>query len=64
VTYDGVKVFSATRAEMRETLGEKVTEWSTAHPELEVVDVQVCQSSDRAYHCLSIAVFYSEATPS
>jgi len=41
-------------------LGDYVSEWITAHPELEVVDVVVAQSSDTRAHCLSIIVFYND----
>jgi hypothetical protein len=54
----GVKVFTATRAREREELGEAVTRWLAAHPDVEPVRTDVLQSSDAAYHCLSIVVFY------
>ena len=48
------KVFSATKAKDREVLGEKVTKWLRSLPAgHEVKDVQVRQSSDREFHCLS-----------
>lgn len=56
--FTGVKVFSATMQQEREVLGEKVTAWLAANPALVVVDVMVRQSSDEAFHCLSITVFY------
>lgn len=55
--YTHVKVFSATRYVERERLGEHLTEWLAANPQLEVVDTQVLQSSDAAYHCSSIVIF-------
>lgn len=57
---DGLKVFSATKAQEREELGEKVTEWLRKHPHLEVIDRVVTQSSDEAFHCLAITIFYRE----
>ena len=59
--FNGVKVFSATMVNERERLGEKVTEWLNAHPHCEVRDMVVTQSSDEAFHCLAITVFYWEA---
>lgn len=58
--YNGVKVFSATKAKERESLGESLTSWLNAHPKIEVVNTVVTQSSDREFHCLSITVFYNE----
>ena len=54
--YDGVKVFSATKAREREELGERTTEW-LRNNKVEVVDTIVTQSSDREFHCLTITVF-------
>ena len=56
--FDGVKVFSATKARDREMLGERMTEWLDRHPDINVVDTVVTQSSDREFHCLSITIFY------
>jgi hypothetical protein len=52
-----IKVFSATMARERETLGERVTDWLKTHPELHLVDRVVSQSSDNEFHCLSITLF-------
>jgi len=54
----GVKVFSATKAKERELLGENITEWIRNHPENEIVDKIVTQSSDSEFHCLTITLFY------
>jgi hypothetical protein len=59
--FDGVKVFSATKARERVGLGERLTEWMERHPEVEVVDKVVTQSSDHEFHCLTITVFYQTA---
>ena len=56
---DGVKVFSATMAEHRARLGEAVTQWISANPTYKLLEFVVTQSSDAAYHCISIVVFYS-----
>ena len=55
--FSGVKVFSATRAEERNFLGEQVTMWLHRNPVVEVLDFAVAQSSDNSYHCLSITLF-------
>jgi hypothetical protein len=59
-SFNGVKVFSATLARNREELGDKVTEWMRGHPNCDVVDMRVVQSSDREFHCISIVIFYYE----
>jgi hypothetical protein len=56
--FNGVKVFSATMAKEREALGEKVTDWMRANPKAEIVDKQVLQSSDEAFHCVTIIFFW------
>ena len=58
--FNGVKVFSATMAQERDQLGEKITQWLAAHPGIEIVDKIVTQSSDEAFHCLAITLFYNE----
>jgi len=58
--FNGVKVFSATMAPERENLGDKITNWLKAHPNCEVVDTIVTQSSDEAFHCLAITLFFWE----
>jgi hypothetical protein len=60
VKFNGLKVFSATMVADREQLGEKVTAWMTHHTHLKVTDVVVTQSSDEAFHCIAITVFYFE----
>jgi hypothetical protein len=62
--FDGVKVFSASPFARREILGEEVTCWleeaRRTRPGFAIVDIVVRQSSDRAYHCLSIILFFRE----
>ncbi len=58
--FTGVKVFSATMAQERDQLGEKITQWLAAHPGVEIVDKIVTQSSDEAFHCLAITLFFNE----
>lgn len=55
--FDGVKVFSATKARERENLGERITDWLEAN-RVTVVDREVTQSSDNEFHCLTITIFY------
>jgi hypothetical protein len=59
--FNGVKVFSATMIAQRQMLGEEVTQWldtARQRPGFEVVDLIVRQSSDNAYHLITILVFY------
>jgi len=56
--FDGVKVFSATMFADRANLGDRVAQWIETHPTVRVVDIVVSQSSDAAFHCLAITVFY------
>jgi hypothetical protein len=56
--FNGLKVFSATMGRDREVLGEKITEWIRMHPQWEITDYVVTQSSDHEFHCIAITVFY------
>lgn len=58
MTFNGVKVFSATMQHDRANLGDRVMAWLAANPRVRVVDTVVRQSSDAAFHCLSITLFY------
>ena len=58
--FNGVKVFSATTSGARETLGERLTTWQRTNPKVTVDEVRVVQSSDDAFHCLTMVVFYTE----
>ena len=57
--FTGVKVFSATMAQDRTKLGEVVTDWLRS-ANVVVVDKVVSQSSDNAFHCLSIVIFFKK----
>lgn len=56
--FNGVKVFSATMAQERDQLGEKITSWLAERPSVKIIDKIVTQSSDEAFHCLAITLFY------
>ena len=58
--FNGVKVFSATKAKEREELGETITRWLRTNADVEVVDRVVRQSSDDEFHCLSIILFFRQ----
>lgn len=60
VKFNGVKVFSATMVADRDQLGEKVTAWMANNSQLKVTDIVITQSSDEAFHCIAITVFYWE----
>lgn len=60
--FNGVKIFSATMFADRGQLGEKVTAWlATGGPQRKLTDIIVTQSSDAAFHCVTISIFYHEA---
>jgi len=58
--FNGVEVFSATMPVERARLGERVTEWIRIHARCEIAEIEVVQSSDAFFHCVSIIVFYRE----
>ena len=58
--FTGVKVFSTTLARDREVMGEKITTWLKDNPNIEIIDKEVTQSSDKEFHCLSITLFYKQ----
>lgn len=61
--FNGVKVFSATMVAQREQLGEVVSKWIASKKStqgFEIVDIVQSQSSDEAFHCIAITVFYNE----
>ena len=62
--FNGVKTFSATMAKGRDALGELVGAWLASAPNREVVDTVVTQSSDEAFHCIAITIFYRDPLPS
>lgn len=63
MSFNSVKVFSATTATDRESLGERVSAWLRDHRGIDVVDRVVTQSSDEAYHCITITLFYRDPAP-
>jgi hypothetical protein len=52
-----VKIISATMVRDREMLGDRVTDWIAKHPRCELVEIEVAQSSDSSFHCISIVLF-------
>lgn len=62
MSFNGVKVFSASTIADREGLGERITKWLRER-DVEVVDEVTSQSSDEAYHCVTVTLFYREALP-
>jgi hypothetical protein len=56
--FDSVRVFSASMHAARHLLGEQVTDWIAFHPQHRVTEIVVTQSSDSAYHCISITLFF------
>lgn len=39
-------------------LGETITDWIRRHPDYEIIDKIVTQSSDAEFHCLAITLLY------
>ncbi|MEZ4365003.1 MAG: hypothetical protein R2939_01790 [Kofleriaceae bacterium] len=60
VKFNALKVFSATMMADREQLGDKITAWIRENPQAKLTDITVTQSSDEAFHCIAITVFYWE----
>ena len=52
-----VKVFSYSKHNERNAMGEQITRWLNQKPRT-VTNVVVKQSSDSEYHCISIIYFY------
>jgi hypothetical protein len=44
----------------RDQLGEKVTDWMAKNQQKKVTDIVITQSSDEAFHCIAITVFFFE----
>ena len=57
--FDGIKIFSATKAREREELGGRVCEWMHRNKgKIQIVDKVVTQSSDSEFHCYTITLFF------
>jgi len=61
--FTGVKVFSATTLATRQALGDEVTAWIARHPGIVLVDKELVQSSDDAFHCVTLTLFYRRPAP-
>jgi hypothetical protein len=55
-------VFTASTASERSNLGQRVTGWLEAHASVIVTDAVTVQSSNAAWHCVTIVLFYREGT--
>ena len=49
-------------AQDRERLGDRVTAWIKENPQATIVDKVLTQSSDQAFPCIAITLFYWEET--
>jgi len=47
----------------RDRLGDSITAWLESSPQVKVTQMVVTQSSDAAFHCIAITVFYWEPLP-
>ncbi len=45
----------------RGQLGDRITAWIASGPQRKLTDIVVTQSSDAAFHCVTISIFYQEA---
>jgi hypothetical protein len=45
----------------RGQLGDRITAWIANGPQRKLTDIIVTQSSDAAFHCITISIFYQEA---
>lgn len=59
--FNGVQVFTSTKREERDRMGERITDWLRSHHGIEIVDKVVTQSSDSDFHCLTITLFYNRS---
>lgn len=57
---NGLKVFSASKVQERNLLGEAVTKWLEENPHLVVYEKQAMQSSDSEFHCVTILLWYTD----
>ena len=62
LTFNAVKVMSATTHVERARLSDRITEWIAANPTLDIVEILITQSSDSAFHCLAFTLFYRTPT--
>ena len=58
--FNGIKIFSATMFADRAQLGDKITAWIASNSHRKITDIVVTQSSDAAFHCVTISVFFFE----
>jgi hypothetical protein len=59
-----VKTFTATKRDERSWLGDEVTAWMRAQqPPLLYPEIRINQSSDEAFHCLTITVIAHQEVP-
>ena len=56
-----IKVFSVTKARERDEIGERVTAWIEAHPNVQILRTVLAQTSDARFHCFSMVLIC--ATP-
>ena len=66
--FNGVQVFCATMFQQRQDLGETVTRWledaRKNRPSFQLIGIEVRQSSDKAFHAISIIIFFNETLAS
>jgi hypothetical protein len=58
LSFNAVKVMSATTHVERARLSERVTEWIASNPANSLCEIVISQSSDSAFHCIAFTLFY------
>jgi hypothetical protein len=53
-----VRVFTASSIADRAELPKRITGWLTLHPDADVLEKVVTQSSSGSFHCLTVVLFY------
>lgn len=56
--FDGVQMFTASKPRDRDQLGETISAWMSRNRHLEIVDWVITQSSDNAFHCVTMSLFW------
>jgi hypothetical protein len=53
-----VRVFTSSTFSDREEMPKRITGWLALHPDVEVLEKVVRQSSTMEFHCLTVVLFY------
>lgn len=56
--FDGMVIFSETKHTDRHNMSEEVTAWRQRNASATITDIRTMQSSDNAFHCVTVIIFY------